>query len=137
MRCSTNPHPLYCGLDLPARSMDVCIVSQEGDILLHHHMTAAPEPFLKALAPYRAGLVVAVEGIFPWYGLADLCADQGMPFVLGHALSMNALAVAQPQTTRLTRTRLPPCCAVACSRKPMSLRLPGAPPATCSDAACS
>jgi transposase len=26
-----------------------------------------------------------------WYWLADLCADEGIPFVLGHALSMNAI----------------------------------------------
>jgi transposase len=29
-------------------------------------MQAGPEPFLKAIAPYREGLVVAVECIFPW-----------------------------------------------------------------------
>jgi len=54
-------------------------------------MKAAPEPFLKAVAPYRDGLVVAVECIFTWYWLADLCAAQGMPFVLGHALYMKAM----------------------------------------------
>jgi hypothetical protein len=27
-----------------------------------------------------------VECIFTWYWLADLCAEQGLPFVLGHAL---------------------------------------------------
>jgi hypothetical protein len=27
-----------------------------------------------------------VECIFTWYWLADLCAEQGIPFVLGHAL---------------------------------------------------
>jgi hypothetical protein len=32
-------------------------------MLLHRHMQAAPEPFLKAIAPSRAGLVVAVECI--------------------------------------------------------------------------
>jgi transposase len=71
--------------------MYVCIVNQEGDILLHRNMKAAPDPFLKAVAPYRDGLVVAVECIFTWYWLADLCADEGIPFVLGHALSMKAL----------------------------------------------
>jgi transposase len=91
MRFSTNQHPFYCGIDLHARSMYVCIVSQEGEILLHRTMQAAPEPFLKAIAPYRDGLVVAVACIFPWYGLADLCADQGVPFVLGHALSRKAI----------------------------------------------
>src|ERR687884_365562 len=54
-------------------------------------MKAAPEPFLKAVAPYRPGLVVAVECIFTWYWLADLCVDQGIPFVLGHALYMKAI----------------------------------------------
>jgi transposase len=91
MRFSTTPHPFYCGIDLHARSMYVCIVSQDGEILLHRNMKAAPEPFLKAVAPYRDGLVVAVECIFTWYWLADLCADEGIPFVLGHALYMKAI----------------------------------------------
>jgi transposase len=71
--------------------MYVCIVNQEGDLLLHRNMKAAPDPFLKAVAPYRDGLVVAVECIFTWYWLADLCADEGMPFVLGRALYMKAI----------------------------------------------
>jgi hypothetical protein len=54
-------------------------------------MQAAPEPFLKTVAPYRAGLVGAVACLFPWYGLADLWAAAGIPFVLGHALSMKAV----------------------------------------------
>jgi transposase len=53
-------------------------------------MPAGPEPFLKAVAPYRADLVVCVEGIFTWYWLADLCAREGIPFVLGHALYRKA-----------------------------------------------
>jgi transposase len=71
--------------------MDGCIVSHEGEILLPRNLPAAPGPFLKAVAPYREGLVVAVECIFPWYGLAALCADEGIAFVLGHALSMKAI----------------------------------------------
>src|SRR5262252_8819446 len=71
--------------------MDVCIMNHDGEVLLHRNMQAAPEPFLKAVAPYRAGLVVAVEGIFTWYWLADLCAQEGIPFVLGHALYMKAI----------------------------------------------
>jgi hypothetical protein len=54
-------------------------------------MPAAPEPFLKAIAPYRAGLVVAVACLFTWYWLADLCAHEGIPFVLGQALSRKAI----------------------------------------------
>src|SRR5215510_8115773 len=91
MRFYTTQHPFYCGLDLHARSMYVCVLSQDGAIRLHRNRQAAPEPFLKAVAPYRDGLVVAVECLFPWYWLADLCAQEGMPFVLGQALSMQAM----------------------------------------------
>jgi transposase len=91
MRFYTNQHQFYCGIDLHDRSMYVCIVSHDGEILLHRNMQAAPDPFLKAVAPYREGLVVAVACLFTWYWLADLCAEQGIPFVLGHALSMKAM----------------------------------------------
>ena len=69
----------------------VCVLSHDGEILLHRNMQAAPEAFLKAVAPYREGLVVAVECIFTWYWLADLCAQEDIAFVLGHALSMKAI----------------------------------------------
>jgi transposase len=71
--------------------MYVCILNQEGEILLHRNMKASPETFLKAIAPYREAMVVAVECIFTWYWLADLCAQEGIPFVLGHALYMKAI----------------------------------------------
>jgi hypothetical protein len=35
-------------------------------------MPTNPEIFLKAIAPYRQDLVVAVECMFTWYWLADL-----------------------------------------------------------------
>jgi transposase len=54
-------------------------------------MKTSPETFLKAIAPYREELVVAVECIFTWYWLADLCAQEQIPFVLGHALYMKAI----------------------------------------------
>ena len=77
-------------MDLHARTMDRCIFTQDGAILVHRHMPAGPAPFLKAVAPDREDLVVCVEGLCTGYGLADLCAREGMPLVLGHALSMQA-----------------------------------------------
>jgi transposase len=91
MRFYTKQHPFYCGIDLHARTMYVCILSQDGEIVLHRNMPAGPETFLKAIAPYRDQIVVAVECIFTWYWLADLCAQEGLPFVLGHALSIKAI----------------------------------------------
>jgi transposase len=91
MRFYAQQHQFYCGIDLHARSMYLCILNQDGEIREHRNMKAAPDPFLKAIAPYRADLVVCVECIFTWYWLADLCAREGIPFVLGHALYMKAI----------------------------------------------
>ena len=71
--------------------MYVCILNQDGEIWVHRNLPAGPEALLKAVAPSRTDLVVCVAGIFPWYWLADLCAREGMPFVLGHALSLKAM----------------------------------------------
>src|SRR5438105_15115629 len=71
--------------------MYLCLLHRDGEILVHRNMPAGPEPFLKAIAPYREDVVVCVACLFTWYWLADLCAREGMAFVLGHALSMKAI----------------------------------------------
>src|SRR5438093_3676673 len=91
MRFYTQQHQFYCGIDLHARTMYLCILNRDGEILVHRNMPAGPEPFLKAIAPYREDVVVCVECMFTWYWLADLCAREGLPFVLGHALYMKAI----------------------------------------------
>ena len=91
MRFYTKQHQFYCGIDLHARSMYVCILSQDGEVVLHRNMPASPDTLLKAIAPYRDNMVIAVECVFTWYWLADLCAQERLPFVLGHALYMKAI----------------------------------------------
>src|SRR5438093_1545549 len=91
MRFYTQQHQFYCGIDLHARTMYLCILNRDGEILVHRNMPAGPEPFLKTIAPYREQIVIAVECIFTWYWLADLCAREGIPFVLGHAHYMKAI----------------------------------------------
>ena len=90
MRFYTKQHQFYCGIDLHARAMYVCILNQSGEMLVHRQLKTSPETLLNVIAPSRAGLVVALECLFTWYGLADLCAREGIPFVLGPALDMNA-----------------------------------------------
>jgi transposase len=91
MRFYTQQHPFYCGIDLHARTMYLCILDQAGETLLHRNMPATPEALLKAITPYRDQIVLAAECMFTWYWLADLCAEHGIPFVLGHALYMKAI----------------------------------------------
>ena len=91
MRFYTRQHKHYCGIDLHARTMYLCILNQAGDVLLHQNIRCNPAFFLRAIEPYREDLAVAVECIFTWYWLADLCAREGITFVLGHALYMKAI----------------------------------------------
>jgi len=92
MRFYTGQHRYYCGIDLHARTMYLCILDHEsGKILLHRNLRSEPEAFLRTIEPYRDGLVVGVECIFCWYWLADLCARESISFVLGHALYMKAI----------------------------------------------
>ena len=91
MRFYTKAHRYYCGIDLHARRMYICVLDADGQIRVHRNGPATPEHFLATVAPYREDLVVAVECIFTWYWLAELCAQEGIAFVLGHALYMKAI----------------------------------------------
>jgi hypothetical protein len=71
--------------------MYVCILDQAGQVVVHRNVASTPAVFLEVVAPYRADVVVAVECMFTWYWLADLCAAEGLAFVLGHALAMKAI----------------------------------------------
>ncbi|MDH3468588.1 MAG: IS110 family transposase [Gammaproteobacteria bacterium] len=106
MRFYTQTHKHHCGIDLHARSMYLCILDAQGKILLHRNYKATPEAFLGAIAPYRDDLVVAVECIFTWYWLADLCADEGIAFVLGHALYMKAIHGGKAKNDRIDARKI-------------------------------
>jgi transposase len=81
MRFYTTTHKHYCGIDLHARNMYVCILDQEGKVLLHRNLRTERDFFLRSIAPYREDLAVAVECMFTWYWLADLCAQEGIHFI--------------------------------------------------------
>lgn len=106
MRFYTNSHRHYCGIDLHARTMYVCIIGQQGEVLLHRNMKAEPEPLLKAIKPYREDIVVGVECIFTWYWLADLCNGQNIAFILGHALYMKAIHGGKAKNDRIDSRKI-------------------------------
>src|SRR5438034_8890496 len=70
MRFYTKQHPFYCGIDLHARTMNVCILDQAGETLLHRNMTATPEALLTAIAPSRDQIVLAAKCMLTCYWLA-------------------------------------------------------------------
>jgi hypothetical protein len=91
MRFYNRQHQYDCGIDLHVKTMYVCILDGGGKVLVHRNVPSTPAAFLEIVAPYRTDLVVAAECMFTWYWLADLCAAEGITFVLGHALAMKAI----------------------------------------------
>ncbi len=91
MRFYTQQHQHYCGIDLHARKMYVCIFNDYGKIVLHKNIKTDPEIFFELIFPYLEDVVVGVECMFSWYWIADLCHEHSIPFILGHALYMKAI----------------------------------------------
>jgi transposase len=106
MRFYNQAHQFYCGVDLHARSMYLCILDHQGNVVFHHDLPAEPDAFLQAIQPYRPGLVVACECLFCWYWFADLCVEEDVPFVLGHALYMKAISGAKSKDDRIDSRKI-------------------------------
>lgn len=81
----------YCGIDLHSRSMYVCLMDKEGNILLHRNMQNDFDHFKKIMKPYLNEMAVGVESTYNYYWLADACRDDDIPFHLGHAFYMKTI----------------------------------------------
>jgi transposase len=106
MRLYNQAHAFYAGVDLHARTMFTHVLDQHGRTVLERDLPARPEAFLGAVEPFRAGLVVGCECMFAWYWLADLCEDQRIPFVLGHALYMKLIHGGKAKTDKIDAAKL-------------------------------
>jgi len=106
MRYYTQKHAHYCGIDLHARNLYVCILDSHGNIVVHKNIKANPEALLKTIQPYREDLVIGVECMFSWYWVADFCEDQGIEFVLGHALYMKAIHGGKAKNDRIDSEKI-------------------------------
>ena len=106
MRFYSQPHRFYCGIDLHARSMHVCVLDQAGTVLLDRKLPCHFKTLLDALASFRDGLVIGVECMFGWYWLADRCAEENIPFVLGHALYMKFIHGGKAKNDRIDANKI-------------------------------
>jgi len=94
-------HPYYCGIDLHARVLYVCIIDQIGEILVHKEISANPQKLHQLLKPYIGNIVVGVECMHCWYWVSDFCQDIGVDFILGHALYMKAIHGGKAKNDRI------------------------------------
>jgi transposase len=93
MRCFQPPADtrFYAGVDLHARSLYLAVLDRDGQACCSRNLPAAPEPVLRAVQPFRDGLVVGCECRHCWYWLADTCREQDIPFARGHAWALKAV----------------------------------------------
>lgn len=95
-----NSHQHYCGIDLHARSLYVCILDRDGNTLVHKEIPAKPEPLLQLLDGLD-DLVIGVECMHCWYWVSDFCEAHGIQFILGHALYMRAIHGGKAKNDRI------------------------------------
>lgn len=106
MRFYTETRPYYCGIDLHARTLYICIVDHNGNNLYHKEIKANPETLLSVLTPYLDNIVVGVECMHCWYWVADFCEHHNIEFILGHALYMRAIHGGKAKNDRIDSNKI-------------------------------
>ena len=101
MQFYTKSHPFYCGIDLHARSLYVCIIDNQGKTVLHQEIKALPDQLLKLLSPYLGNVALGVECMHCWYWVSDFCEQYQIEFILGHALYMRAIHGGKTKNDRI------------------------------------
>ena len=101
MRFYTTQHRFYCGIDLHARTMHVCILAHDGSVTFDDNLPCHFDTLLQAIAPFRGGIIIGAECMFGWYWLADRCAEHHIPFVVGHALYMRLIHGAKAKNDKI------------------------------------
>src|SRR5262249_54525496 len=99
-------HGFYAGIDLHTRRLHLCVLDAKGKVVLDANLPAAPEPLLQALAPYRHDVVLGCECMFGWYWLADRCAQEKLPFVVGHALYTRLIHGAKAKSDKIDANKI-------------------------------
>ncbi len=106
MKFYTKTHQHYCGIDLHTKNLYVCIIDHDGEILVHKNIKANADALMRLIKPYLEGLVIGVECMFSWYWIADFCEDNGIDFVLGHALYMKAIHGGKAKNDRIDSLKI-------------------------------
>jgi hypothetical protein len=73
MKFFNSQHQVYCGVDLHAKTLNMCVVDSQGEKRLHKNFQCQDvDTLLEALSPFRGNPVMGCESTFNRYWLADL-----------------------------------------------------------------
>ena len=106
MRFAKVDAQYYCGIDLHSRSMYVCVMDKQGEIVFHRNMPNNFEIFKKYIHPYQPDMAVGVESSSYYYWLADACVLADIPFYLGHAYYMKAVHGGKVKNDRIDSKKI-------------------------------
>lgn len=96
----------YCGVDLHSRTIYVCVMNREGEIMLKRNIQNNFTIFKQFITPFLPNLAVGCESTYNYYWLLDGCREAGIPFYLGHALYMKAISGNKKKTDPLDATTI-------------------------------
>ena len=93
MRFYNQQHRFYCGVDLHARTMYLCILDQAGQTSSSTSNLAAPSPTpsSRPSPPSATASSSPSSACSPGTGSPTSAPQEQIPFVLGHALYMKAI----------------------------------------------
>ncbi len=84
MKFYTQQHRHYCGIDLHARKMYVCIIDQKGKVRVHENIQTDSEQFFELIFPFIEDVVVGVECVFCPAFQAGSSTGNGLPISAPH-----------------------------------------------------
>ena len=91
MRLYQGQHRAYCGVDLHARTMYLCVLDHDGRTLLHRTSPPPGRPSSRPSRPTATAWSSPASACSPGTGWPTPASEHGIPFVLGHALDMRAI----------------------------------------------
>lgn len=96
----------YCGIDLHSKTMYVCVMDIQGNILFHRNMPNNFTIFNNYVESFLPDMVVGVESSCYYYWLADACALVDISFYLGHAYYMKAISGGKVKNDRIDSKKI-------------------------------
>jgi transposase len=106
MRFYDRQHGFYAAVDLQARTLHLCVLDSAGSVVQDVNLPCRPDAFLGAIAPFRQDVIVGCECQFGWYWLSDLCAQEQIPFLIGHALYRKAIHSGKAKNDRIDANKI-------------------------------
>jgi transposase len=90
----------YSGMDLSARTCQVCVVDEELKVCVQQKVPNELERIIGIIEPYKENIEVVVESTFNWYWLVDGLQEAGYDVCLAHTLGLWMITGAKVKTDR-------------------------------------